>query len=178
MLWIGLASITMTFAGLTSGYVVSRSSLLADNRWLEFALPQQFTWATISIVLSSITMVLAQRAVRRNKLTVLTALLALTLLLGIGFVLLQFWGAQDLLNRGLYFTGENSSTAVSWVYVIAALHWLHVLSGIIVLIYTLVKATRGKYTAQDYQGLSVSAIYWHFLDGLWLYLFLFLSFIR
>lgn len=168
----------MTFAGLTSGYVVSRSSLIADNRWLEFALPPQFIWATYAIVASSITMVLAHRAAKRNRQSLLVAMLAVTLGLGLAFIALQFAGAENLLDRGLYFTGEKSNTAVSWVYVIAALHWVHVISGIIVLIYTLAKAGRGKYNAQDYQGLTVSAIYWHFLDGLWLYLFLFLSFIR
>lgn len=178
LLWIGLASITMTFAGLTSGYVVSRSSLIADNRWLEFSLPPQFTWATYAMLISSLTMILAHRAAKRNNQNMLTGFLALTLGLGLAFVGLQYAGAENLLNRGLFFTGEKSNTAVSWVYVIAALHWLHVISGIIVLIYTLVKAGRGKYNAKNYQGLTVSAIYWHFLDALWLYLFLFLSFIR
>lgn len=178
LLWVGLASITMTFAGLTSGYVVSRSSLIADNRWLEFSLPPQFTWATVAIVISSLTMILAHRAAKRNKQTLLVALLAITLGLGLVFIGLQYAGAENLLGRGLFFTGEESNTAVSWVYVIAALHWLHVISGIIVLTYTLVNAGRGKYNNKNYQGLTVSAIYWHFLDALWLYLFLFLSFIR
>lgn len=178
LLWIGLASIVMTFAGLTSGYVVSRSSLLADNNWLQFALPQEFTFATIAIVLSSILMVLAVNSAKRGKPTQVSAYLWVTLLLGFSFITLQLYGWQDLLNRGLFFTGPKSNTAISWVYVITVLHWFHVISGIIVLFFTIYKASKNKYTPTNYQGLVVSGIYWHFLDVLWIYLFLFLSFIR
>jgi Heme/copper-type cytochrome/quinol oxidase, subunit 3 len=168
----------MTFAGLTSGYVVSRSALKADSAWLSFPLPQAFTVATVLIALSSVTMIFAQRSARLGALENITRALALTLLLGLGFVVSQLLGWQNLLDRGLYFTGPESNTAISWVYVITFLHALHVLAGLIVLIFTLVKAVRKKYTADDYQGLSVAAIFWHFLGGLWLYLFLFLLFIR
>lgn len=178
LLWIGLASIVMTFAGLTSGYVVSRSALLAESNWLSFALPVDFTWATGVIVLSSFTMVWALYSAKRNHLLQAKLAMWATLLLGFSFIFLQYYGWQDLLERGLFFTGPQSNTAISWVYVITVLHWLHVVSGIIVLLYTLHKTLRGKYTAENYQGLSVSAIYWHFLDGLWIYLYLFLSFIR
>jgi len=178
LLWIGLASIVMTFAGLTSGYVVSRSALLADNNWLQFPLPEQFTYATGLIVISSLTMVFAINRVKKNQIQLGTNMLGFTFLLGLGFVVLQLLGWQDLLNRGLFFTGPNSNTAISWVYVITALHWLHVISGLAVLAYTWVKATQKKYSSNQYQGMAVSGIYWHFLDGLWLYLFLFLSFIR
>jgi cytochrome c oxidase subunit 3 len=178
LLWIGLASIVMTFAGLTSGYVVSRSALLADNNWLQFSLPNQFTYATVAIVVSSLLMILAVNRVKHNQLKLATALLGFTLMLGLVFIVLQILGWQDLLDRGLFFTGPNSNTAISWVYVITALHWMHVISGILVLLYTWVKASKHLYTPKNYQGLVVSSIYWHFLDGLWLYLFLFLSFIR
>lgn len=178
LLWVGLASITMTFAGLTSGYVVSRSSLLADNEWLQFALPQEFTWATVVILLSSITMIWAVNRFKRSYAGTGLWALVITLLLGFSFAFLQYYGWQDLLDRGLFFTGPKSNTAISWVYVITFLHWLHLISGLLVLLFTLHKARTGKYTAENYQGVVVSGIYWHFLDGLWLYLFLFLSFIR
>ncbi len=178
LLWIGMTSISMSFAGLTSGYMVSRSALLADDRWLEFILPQAFTYATIAIVLSSITMVIAGRQKRKqNKGAMVKALIA-TLILGLAFVVLQILGAIDLLDRGLFFTGPESNTAISWVYVISFLHWLHVISGIIVLFVSLRQAIKGTYDDVNHQGLSLSAIYWHFLDALWIYLFLFLLFIR
>ncbi len=178
LLWIGMASITMTFAGLTSGYVVSRSALIPENKWLQFELPSAFTWATIAIILSSITMIWAKSLVKKNDLAGLSRAILITLMLGIAFAVLQFLGAADLMDRGLFFTGKGSSTAVSWVYVIAFLHWLHVISGIIVLLVTYFRAQKRAYSSEDHHGLDISATYWHFLDGLWVYLFLFLLFIR
>lgn len=178
LLWVGLASITMTFAGLTSGYVVSRSSLVAENAWLELPLPEQFYWATGLIILSSILMVLAVISMKRGQAQASQGFLAGTLVLGLGFALAQWLGWQNLLDRGLFFTGPESNTAISWVYVLSFLHWLHVLAGLLVLSFTLVKSLRGGYSAQNYQGISVAGIFWHFLDGLWIYLFLFLVFIR
>lgn len=176
LLWIGMASIVMTFAGLTSGYVVSRSALIEDNRWLEFALPPQFAYATAAILLSTLTMIMAVSMAKKSMTKQSAVYVLASLLLGIAFLVLQWEGAKDLMDRGLFFTGGNSAS--SWVYVIAALHWAHVLSGIIVLFYTWLRARKGAYTKEDYQGLTVSAIYWHFLDGLWLYLYLFLLIIR
>ncbi len=176
LLWIGMASIVMTFAGLTSGYVVSRSALIEDNRWLQFELPPQFAYATAAILLSSLLMIMAKRQVKDSKLKSAAQYILSALVLGIAFLVLQWMGAGDLTARGLYFTGGNSAS--SWVYVIAFLHWAHVLSGIIVLFYTWLKARKGAYTAAEHQGLSVSSIYWHFLDALWLYLYLFLLIIR
>lgn len=178
LLWIGIASIVMTFAGLTSGYVVSRSALMAENRWLQFELPQQFYYATLAIVLSSVTMIIAHRAAKKGNLQLVKVGVLLTLILGVTFAILQYYGAGDLVDRGLYLTGPESNNATSWVYVIAGLHWLHVVSGIIVLLVTLFQANRNAYTKDDHQGLDMSAIYWHFLDVLWIYLFCFLVFIR
>ena len=178
LLWIGLASIVMVFAGLTSGYVVSRSALKVDNRWSEFPLPDAFLWATIAIALSSVTFIWAKSAIKKGDQKKAGQVLGLTILLGLAFAGLQLLGWQEMVDAGLYFTGEGSSTSVSWVYVITALHWLHFLSGLISLIYTYIRNSKGAYTAKEYQGLSVSGIYWHFLDGLWLYLYFFLLIIR
>ena len=178
LLWIALASIVMAFAGLTSGYVVSRSALLAENRWLQFALPQEFYYATVVIIASSLTLIWAKRAVKAGKQSQLVTGLWLTLLLGISFAVLQYQGWMSLIDQGYFFTGENSNMAISWVYVITLLHWLHVISGLIVLIVTIVQASKGKYTPDSYLGLSLTSIFWHFLDGLWIYLFAFLVFIR
>lgn len=178
MLWIGMASIVMTFAGLTSGYVVSRSALLPENKWLQFSLPDEFTWATIVIVLSSITMIWAKASASRDHQKNLKLALWITLFLGFAFAFIQYYGWRDLTDRGLFFTGPESNTAISWVYVITFLHWLHIISGLIVLMVTLNQANKGAYSSADHHGLDVSAIYWHFLDVLWIYLFLFLAFIR
>lgn len=178
LLWIGLASIVMTFAGLTSGYFVSRSALMADNRWLEFPLPATFLYASIAIVVSSLAIIMAKRAAKAGAKRMMINYLVVTLLLGIVFTIFQFMGWNDLMDRGLYFTGAGSSNSASWVYVITILHWLHLFSGLIVLIYTIYRAGIGAYTKEDSQGLTVSATYWHFLDILWVYLYVFLLIIR
>ncbi len=178
MLWIGMASILMAFVGLTSGYIVSRSALMAENRWLQFALPYEFYVATAVIVLSSLTMIWAKGAVKRNDLSQLKTGLTITLLLGFAFAFLQFFGWKSMIDKGLFFTGVESSTSVSWVYVITVLHWLHVIAGLIVLMVSLHQARIGAYKKDDHQGLDLAAIFWHFLDGLWVYLLLFMAFIR
>lgn len=178
LLWIALASIVMAFAGLTSGYVVSRSALMAESRWLVFALPQEFYYATAVIILSSLTLIWALRSAKHNKSSQIVSALWLTLILGIGFAVLQVLGWLSLVDQGYFLTGENSNTAISWVYVISFVHWLHVISGLITLLVTLIMAYKGRYTADSHLGLSLTSIYWHFLDGLWIYLFAFLVFIR
>ncbi len=176
LLWVGIASIIMTFAGLTSGYIVSRTALLAENSWLIFELPVHFYWSTAAIVLSSITMAWAKSSAKKDQSKNVQVALLLTLALGLLFTWFQYLGSQDLVLRNLNFVGVN--TAVSWVYVIAGLHWLHIISGIIVLIVTFLRSLNGAYSSADHHGLDISAIYWHFLDLLWLFLFLFLVFIR
>jgi len=178
MLWIGMGSILMAFVGLTSGYIVSRSSLMVENRWLQFALPFEFYLATVVIVLSSISMIWAKSAVKKGNQSTLVTALTVTLLLGFAFAFLQFFGWKSMISQGLFLTGPESNTAVSWVYVITLLHWLHIIAGLIVLMVTLHQARVGAYQKDDHQGLDLSAIFWHFLDGLWVYLLLFMAFIR
>lgn len=177
LLWIGLGSILMTFAGLTSGYVVHRSAKLVDNTWLQFPLPMEFAYATGAMLLSSVILVLAKRQIKQNNIKLAGTLTLVSLLLGLLFLSMQLLGGAALVDQGYHFTGGNSAS--SWVYVIAGLHWLHVVSGIIVLIYTWYRVSIVKvYTPEDHQGFTASSIYWHFLDGLWLYLYFFLLFIR
>lgn len=167
----------MTFAGLTSGYVVHRSAKLTDNTWLQFPLPLEFAYATAAMVLSSLVLILAKREIKKNNIKLAGTLTLVALLLGLLFLSMQALGAMALTGEGYYFTGGNSAS--SWVYVIAGLHWLHVISGIIVLIYTWYRVSIAKvYTPKEHQGFTASSVYWHFLDGLWLYLYFFLLFIR
>lgn len=168
----------MAFAGLTSGYVVSRSSLVADNSWVHIVLPQQFMWATVSIILGSISLVWGRALIKSGRLNQLPWALTMALILGILFAVFQFLGWGNLIQRGLFFTGPNSNTASSWIYVITFLHWLHVISGLIVLSVTLSRSVKGAYTKENHLGYEMASIYWHFLDGLWIYLYCFLLFIR
>ena len=174
LLWVGIISIVMLFAGLTSAYVVR-----ADNgNWLLFDLPNAFYLSTGVIVTSSITLFFAfQMAKRNNKKGIIIGLI-LTFILGLLFTYFQFEGYGELYSKQIVFGGKSSNAAGSFLYLITFLHLLHLFAGLIVLLVTLVKGLKGKYDDQNTLGLELCSIYWHFLDILWVYLFLFLYFIR
>jgi len=175
MLWFGMGSLFMSFAGLISAIIVS--SKRPD--WLkEFQLPDAFMVSTIIIIVSSISLILAKRALRTNKLQTTTLWLLVTLMLGISFLCSQFIGFGQIINSGFYFTGPTSNVTMSFVYIVAIVHILHVLAGLISLIVVIYKHVRKKYSATDMLGFELSATFWHFVDALWLFLFLFLYFFR
>ncbi len=172
MLWFGMISMAMTFAGLTSAYVVSSSR--AD--WLEgFALPQVFSFSTVVILLSSITFFYAKRNLRQNKLAQFKGMLWATFILTLVFVNLQFQGFNEIIASGYYFTGAESSITTSFLYVLVLLHLAHVSGGLIVLSVVLVNAHKNNYSPEQTLGVELAELFWHFLDFLWLYLFLFVT---
>jgi len=173
MLWISMISMTMMFAGLTSAYVVSKKR----EDWVGFDLPNAFYISTILIILSSITFYLAKYYIKQNKKSNTSIFLAFTLLLGLGFVYFQFQGFKYLVDVGLYFTGTQSNVSSSFLYVITLAHLFHIFAGILVLCYVLYKSLKGKYSSENSLGLELAAIFWHFVDALWIYLFLFFYFI-
>ena len=143
MLWFGMISITMTFAGLTSAFIVSSSR----PDWLDsFVLPNWFTISTVSIVFSSIFFQLAKSRldkyvrvslpeniniyIERNNVNIL---LVLTILTAIVFVVSQFLGFNEIISQGYYFTGPESSVTTSYVYILVFLHLAHLFAGMIVL---------------------------------------------
>jgi len=174
MLWISMLSMTMMFAGLTSAYLVSRGR----EDWVAFDLPKAFYISTILIILSSIVFYFAQKAIHKNKIKETTILLLIVLALGIGFIVSQFEGFKELIEINLYFTGAKSTISSSFLYVITFLHLLHVLVALTVLIVIISKQLKNKYNAKNTLGIDLGAIFWHFLDILWIYLFLFFYFIR
>jgi cytochrome c oxidase subunit III len=174
MLKIGIISIIMLFAGLTSAYVVR-----ADNgNWLVFHLPPIALLSTAIIVTSSITLFIAQLAIKKNNYNLTTIGIGLTFLLGIGFFYTQLEGWKQLTAQGIYFFGKFANASGSFLYLIALVHLAHMLGGLISLLVTFIKALRRQYSSEDYLGIELTAIYWHFLDVLWVYLFLFLYFFR
>ncbi len=165
-----MVSIVMLFAGLTSAYVVR-----ADNgNWLVFQLPPIAIISTAVIISSSITMLLAQMAIKKNNLKATTLWLLITLALGITFFFTQIEGWKQLTSQGIFFVGKYSNASGSFLYLIALVHLLHMIGGVIALGVSFTKSLLKKYSAQDYLGIELTAIYWHFLDFLWVYLFLFL----
>lgn len=173
MLWIGMVSIVMLFAGLTSAVVVRKS----DGNWLEFYMPSMFWISTIIIILSSITMQFSVWAAKREKFKAVKILLATTLLLGIGFAFSQFEAWNQLTEGQVYFTGSESNASGSFLYVLTFAHLLHLVGGLVALGFVFFKSLKNFYKPKNLLGLQVCSIYWHFLDGLWIYLFLFLSYI-
>ncbi|HAB26835.1 MAG TPA: cytochrome oxidase subunit III [Xanthomarina gelatinilytica] len=174
MLWFGIISLVMSFAGWTSAFVVSSSR----PDWLhDFQLPNAFITSTIVIVLSSITFILASRALKKNQRQQTTVLLFVTLILGIVFIVCQFKGFQQIIDLGYNFTGPTSNVTMSYIYLIAVVHILHVVVGLISLLVVIYNHFKQKYQPTKMLGFELSATFWHFVDLLWLYLFLFLYFV-
>lgn len=175
MLWFGIAALIMGFAAITSAYIVSSSR----KDWAsDIELPPLFYISTLIIVISSLTYFLAKRAIQQNKSQLSTILLVTTLVLGIAFIVLQFKGFEQMLSKGIYFTGPTSSIKAAYIYVIAGAHILHVVAGIISLLVVLYNQLKGKYSSEGYLGFSLGETFWHFLGILWVYLILFMSFVK
>ena len=170
MLWVGMISISMTFAGLTSAYVVSSSR--AD--WLDkFQIPSAFTISTFLIVLSSVTFYSAKKLLIKKKIRKTELLTFFTFVLGLLFVYFQFKGFGDIINQGYYFTGAESSITTSFLYVLILLHLAHLFSGLIVLLVVFYQLQKGSYSGLKTLGFELAHLYWHFLGILWIYLYLF-----
>lgn len=173
MLWFGIVSLLMTFAGWTSAYIVSSTR----EDWLkDFQLPSAFYISTTLIVISSLTYILAKKAMQNGKASLCTSFLIATLVLGIAFIFFQFQGFSQIVDQGYYFTGETSSVTTSYIFLIAMVHIFHVVAGVISLLIVLYNQIKGKYSAQNMLGIELGATFWHFLDLLWVYLILFFYF--
>jgi cytochrome c oxidase subunit 3 len=175
ILLFAMVSMTMMFAGLTSAFIVSKSRV----DWLkDFQLPSAFFISTAVIVLSSFTFHFAKRAIQKDNRSATTSLLFVTLALGILFVVLQFVGFGQIVAQGYYFTGSESTITTTFLYVVALVHLLHLAGGLISLLIIIYNHFKQKYNSTQTLGIELGAMYWHFLDLLWVYLFLFLFFFK
>lgn len=166
-LWLFIVTVVMVFAAMTSAYIVRQS----DGNWLVFDIPQTLWISSGIILLSSITMHWAYISARKDNFGSLKLAMSLTAALGIAFLVGQYESWKELVNMGVYFVGNPAG---SFMYVFTGLHGLHLISGVIFLIVVLVNTFRYKVHAKSMVQMEMCATYWHFLDGLWLYLFLFL----
>ena len=174
MLLFSMLSIAMTFAGLTSAYIVSK----ARPDWLKnFELPLSFSLSTVIIVLSSITIWIAKKNLKKNNNSKSTNWLFITFILGVLFIILQFVGFNSLISKGFFFTGAQSTITTSFLYVLTVLHLAHLFAGMIVLTVVIYNNHKGKYKKEKL-GFELAVTFWHFLGILWLYLFVFLYFFR
>ena len=134
MLWLGIASLFMTFAGFTSAFIVSKSR----EDWIaNFDLPQAFTFSLIVIIISSLSLFLARRELLKNNFRLTSIYLAITFLMGLAFAISQFIGFNQIIENGYHFTGPTSTITTSFIFLIAFVHLVHVLAGLIVLIFVI-----------------------------------------
>ena len=165
-LWVAIGSIIMAFAGLTSAYIVKSG----QPGWENVQTPKVFWVSTAVIIISSITMQAALRSFKQKAMNEFRSLLLVTMVLGIAFVILQWTGFTYLWNHGVRFEGAGAG---QFLYIIFGLHALHVLGGIIALIVMTIRQFFGRVKTYNPVPVEVMTTYWHFVDILWLYLFIF-----
>ena len=173
VLYAGLGGIVMMFAGLTSAYIVKKS----QANWLLFDLPNVFLVSTFVILLSSFTIQMALKKAKEGLQNPYRGFLFLTAILGLVFISLQVQGFMALEANNVALTGPRSNSAASFLFVITLLHLLHVLGGVLALIGVSWKAFRAKNNQINSLSVELMATYWHFVDILWIYLFIFLHWV-
>jgi cytochrome c oxidase subunit 3 len=167
VLWVSMVSIVMIFAALSSALMVRQG----EGNWNYFKMPPMFWITSGLILLSSVTMQWSLVSLKRESFPNLVTGLWITALLGVAFLAGQFIGWMELVNMGVFFRDNPSN---SFLYILTGLHGLHLIGGLIAVIWVLVKAILFRYRANKMLGVELCATYWHFMGALWIYLFLFL----
>ncbi|MEK9601121.1 MAG: cytochrome c oxidase subunit 3 [Bacteroidota bacterium] len=173
-LWLLLLGILMLFSGLTSAYIVRKG----DGNWFDFEIPPIFLYSTIIVLLSSVTMIWAYRAAKKDNISGIKFGLSATIILGIAFMVSQYMGWLALSDQGLHFVNPKygDKISASFLIAIAAIHLVHILAGIIYLVVMLINAFRFKIHKKNTLQISMCNTYWHFVGFLWVYLYMFLYF--
>ncbi|MDI9309546.1 MAG: cytochrome c oxidase subunit 3 [Limnohabitans sp.] len=175
ILLFAMLSMFMMFGGLTSAYLVSASR----KDWIHnMVIPSSFTISTILIVMSSITIHFAKLSIKKDDRKNTTTFLLATLFLGLGFVFYQIKGFEQIIALGYNFTGPTSNISATFVYILVFMHILHLAAGIISLLIIIYNHFKQKYNSLQTTGIELGAMFWHFLDFLWIYLFLFFYFVK
>jgi cytochrome c oxidase subunit 3 len=171
-MWVALAGVAMMFTALTSAYVVRAGT---SNDWRAIAAPRLLWLSTALIILSSLAFEIARRTLKSGNTSAYQRWLLLTVLLGLGFLATQLLSWRQLVVQGIYI-GSNPHS--SFFYVLTGAHGLHLLGGVLGLDYLLLRSRRKLYAehglAKRQAIVNSVAIYWHFMGGLWIYLFLLL----
>ena len=166
-LWLFLVTVVMIFAALTSAYIVRQ----AEGNWLDFELPEIFWFTSAIVALSSVTMQWAYASAKKDNFVGLRLGMGITLVLGLVFLVGQWYSWVALVDREVFFVGNPAG---SFLYVFTGLHAVHLISGVIFLIIVLISSLKYKVHAKSLDVMEMTTTYWHFLGGLWLYLFMFL----
>ena len=174
LMWVSMVSMVMIFGGLTSAYAVRMQA----GNWWHFDLPQMFYVSTVIILVSSVFMNWILAAAKKNNFLQMKIAAVITLSLGVTFIVVQFKAYGILVENNIVFAGSASNAAGSFLYILTGLHIVHLVAGILALLFVFVKILAGRYSADNLYGIRICAIFWHFLGALWIYLFLFLLFVR
>ena len=170
-LWIALAAIFMMFAAMIASYIM----LSSGDKWPTVAMPRMLWLSTGLIIISSLTFEAARRSLKRGSNSRYNRWLLLTLVLGLGFLASQLLAWRQLVAQGVYLSSNNHS---SFFYLLTGAHGLHLVVGILALGYLLMRTTRRQNAVNAEMKRQASAnvvsLYWHFMDGLWIYLVLLL----
>jgi cytochrome c oxidase subunit 3 len=173
-MWVGLASILMMFTALSSAYIVRAASA---NDWQPLAMPRILLLSTALIIISSGTLETARRKWKDTVNDGHRRWLLVTVVLGIGFLVSQLLAWRQLVRQGVYVASNPHS---SFFYLLTAAHGVHLLGGLAALTYLSLRtrAPRTDQLAMAKAQADAVALYWHFMDFLWLYLFVLLFFVR
>lgn len=173
-LWVAIGSILMMFAGLTSAYIVKRS----QASWLMIEIPMMFWYSTVTILASSLTVQLALKALKKREMINYRRLLVGTAVLGVLFVVLQVAGFSQFAEQDIRLVGAGSNASYSFLLVISCLHAIHVLGGVVALVVIAIRALNSSTRSYSTVPLEIAATYWHFVDALWIYLFIFFTWMK
>ncbi|MGH7565385.1 MAG: cytochrome c oxidase subunit 3 [Gemmatimonadota bacterium] len=176
-MWVFLLSEVMFFSSLIGAYIILRFA--HPEQWAE---PNQVLavpltgFNTFMLICSSVTMVKAFAAIEHGDQAGLKKWLIATIILGASFVGIQVYEYIHLAHEGFVpsvagYAAEGGPLYGSTFYTMTGFHGAHVTIGVLALIFTTVKAFRGKYSAEDYGGVEIMGLYWHFVDLVWIILF-------
>jgi cytochrome c oxidase subunit 3 len=172
LVWLFIVSIVMIFGSLTSAYIVRQ----AEGNWKVFEMPAIFLYSTFVLLGSSVTIHLAYLASKKEDVNKNRLFLGFSFILALVFLYMQLLGWEELTKSGVFFSFGNPSE--SFLYVLTGLHAFHLFTGIIFIIIVLISSFKNSVRINRILQNEMCATYWHFLDGLWLYLYLFLMFNR
>jgi cytochrome c oxidase subunit 3 len=173
-LWVAIGSILMMFAGLTSAYIVKRS----QASWLMIEIPMMFWYSTATILASSVTVQLALKALKKREMVNYERLLLVTAVLGVLFIVLQVAGFRQFAAQDIRLVGAGSNASYSFLLAISGLHGVHVLGGVVALVVIAIRALNSSTRNYSSLPLEIAATYWHFVDALWIYLFIFFTWMK
>ncbi len=168
-LWLGMLGMFMMFAALSSGFIVYTAS--GVDKGIKTLLPNALLYSTLVIVVSSLTMFLAHRAAKNGESSKQRLFLIATFILGAVFFALQVHAWNVLIDRGVYFVNNNASQ--SFIYVFIWMHLAHIIAGLIVLIGAIIGINKLPKDGNLFR-MDLASIFWHFLDLLWIYIYVFL----